>query len=219
MNWDKLNQTIIACRKCPRLVEYREQAPPKKPYENEVYWRRPVPGFGDPDAWLLIAGLAPSTHGGNRTGRIFTGDKSSDFLFQELYKAGLASQPTSRYKDDGLVLTGCYITPVVKCAPPKDKPTRQECLNCHGYFQNEMRLLKKVTHILVLGGMAFTAIKWSLPFLKGRPFKHGACYKTEGAAPAVYLSYHPSPQNTNTGKLTSDMFQGLLQAIINNEVH
>lgn len=209
-SFQALNKKVINCRLCPRLTEYRESVIPKPTFSEEEYWKRPVPGFGDPDAWLLILGLAPSSHGGNRTGRIFTGDKSGVFLMKALYQHGFANQPTSVGRNDNLHLSGCYITAAVKCVPPKDKPTRQECLNCRPYLENEMHLLTKLTHVLVLGKVALD----SFLGLYGhrRPFAHGHKYVIEGLPP-IFASYHPSPQNTNTGKLTEQMFGQLLEQI------
>ncbi len=214
--FSELNQVLVECRRCPRLVAYRESVPAKKGYAEKDYWKRPVPGFGDPNAWLMIVGLAPSAHGGNRTGRIFTGDKSSDFLFKALHEVGFANKPFSIARDDGLKLHGCYLTAMVKCAPPKDKPTLQEFCNCHSYYKNELLLLKKVTHILALGKLAFDNVRKSLSWKKGYPFIHGSDYR-EGEGPHVFASYHPSPQNTNTGKLSKAMFIELLEKIRNSE--
>lgn len=211
-----LNECVVDCRMCKRLVQYREEVPPRKSFEDEVYWRRPVPGFGDKQAWLLITGLAPSAHGGNRTGRIFTGDESGKFLFNALYKEGFANQPISESIDDGLKLTGCYITAAVKCTPPEHKPTKEEFSNCSVYYRNELRLLKKVTAILALGKLAFDAYLSYAQTLgvstRNVVFKHGARYGLEGL-PTLYASYHPSPQNTHTGKMTEDMFRRLLKKI------
>lgn len=222
---DSLNKCIVQCHLCPRLVQFREQAPVKKIYENEVYWRKPVPGYGDPKAWLLISGLAPAAQGGNRTGRPFTGDKSGDFLVSALYKMGFANQPTSEYREDGLIFKECYVTAAVKCVPPKDKPLKQEILNCNPYFRNQLFLLKNLTHVLVLGKLAFDAFllankeKLSKKSLKKSPiFKHGQKYEFEGL-PTLYASYHTSPRNTNTGKLSEKMFTELLQKIRNEHDH
>jgi uracil-DNA glycosylase len=181
-----------------------------------VYWKKPVPGFGDPNAYLLILGLAPSAQGGNRTGRIFTGDESARFLFQALHQEGFASQPTSENLHDGLALKDCYLTAAVKCAPPKDKPTALEQKHCLPYLANEFYLLKKLTKVLVLGGFAFDAY---LKYIKGRggplysaKFRHAEKYSCEGL-PDLYTSYHPSPQNTNTGRLTQAMLCAVLKQI------
>ena len=209
-----LNQAVIGCTLCKRLVAYRESVLPKPQFAHQSYWKKPVPGFGDPKAHLFILGLAPSAQGGNRTGRIFTGDGSGDFLFKALYKAGLANQSTSIALTDGLKLMGCYITAAVKCAPPKNKPTPVECKTCSQYWTRELTLLKEVTSILVLGKFAFdtfcTYAKAQGCQTKGLVFKHGGIYPFEGL-PTLYASYHPSPQNTNTGKLTEEMLLDVLK--------
>lgn len=212
----ELKENVERCRLCPRLVEYRESVVPKRQYEHQPYWKKPVPGFGDPHAQLVIIGLAPAAHGGNRTGRIFTGDASADFLFKALYKAGFANQSTSIAANDGLKLNGCYITAAVKCAPPKNKPTPMECKTCFQYLENELFLLKNVNCVLTLGKLAFDAF---LRFAKLRGhnvsklcFFHGACYQLEGL-PTLYASYHPSPRNTYTGKLTEEMLLEVLNKL------
>jgi uracil-DNA glycosylase len=211
-----LEKHIVVCRKCPRLVHFRETVPPKPIYQDETYWRKPVPGFGDPNAWLLIVGLAPASHGGNRTGRIFTGDRSAQFLVKALYDEGFCNQPTSTSRDDGLTYKNCYLTAVVKCAPPHDKPDRSECLNCNVYFQNELKLLKNLTHVLVLGKVAFDGFLLATKANRKKgpavKFSHGGKYIFEDL-PIVYASYHPSPQNTNTGVLSEQMFRDLLKEI------
>ena len=213
----QLNQVAVDCRLCKRLVEYRESVTPKSKYKNEEYWKRPVLGFGDPKAHLFILGLAPSAQGGNRTGRIFTGDASGDFLFQVLHQAGYANQSTSTARNDGLELIGCYITAAVKCAPPQNKPTPKECMSCSQYWTQELHLLKNVTAVLCLGKFAFDAF---YTYANGktkredkRPlFKHGGIYALDGL-PTLHASYHPSPQNTNTGKFTQKMFIEVLENI------
>lgn len=216
-----LNNDVIDCRRCPRLVEYRETVPPRASFANQIYWRRPNPGFGDPSAWLLLTGLAPAAHGGNRTGRVFTGDDSGRFLFRCLYEEGIANQPTSESIDDGLQLYHTYITAAVKCAPPQNKPTVQEFKNCHIYYQNEIRLLKNLTHVLALGKLAFDAflvyVRLQGHSTRGWRFGHGVCYKTEGF-PTLYASYHPTPRNVNTGTLTMQMFREVLQEIKKDKV-
>src|SRR6267378_5555888 len=156
----KVRNDVVDCRRCPRLVEYREEVARKKRKEflNWEYWGRPVPGYGDPNASLLIVGLAPAAHGGNRTGRVFTGDRSGDFLYKALYKTGLANQPTSRSTDDGLVLKGGYVTAAVKCAPPDNKPTNEETYNCSAYLADEIGSLKDLRTILCLGQVASKAV-------------------------------------------------------------
>lgn len=211
-----LNNTVVNCTLCPRLVHYREHVSPRSPYENEPYWRKPLPGFGDSNAWLLILGLAPSPLGGNRTGRIFTGDKTGDFLIHALYRQGFANQSTSKSKEDGLLLKGCYLTAVVKCVPPQHKPTSQEFHNCSRYWQQELDLLPHLSSILVLGQSAFHIYMYYAKqkghISKIPPFKHDNIYSIEGS-PLLYASYHPSPQNTNTGKMTEKMFDFLLEKI------
>lgn len=211
-----LREEIIHCRLCPRLVDFRENVPPRPAFQDQVYWRKPVPGFGDPNGWLLMTGLAPAAHGGNRTGRIFTGDLSARFLMKGLYQSGFANQPNSDSIDDGLKLNGCYITASVKCVPPANKPTRQEFLNCSRYYQNELGLLKNVSKVLVLGKLAFDAFIF---YAKSRGFStknvvffHGARYQI-GTLPTLYCCYHPSPRNTNTGRLTEKMLLDLLNFI------
>ncbi|MDP1834791.1 MAG: uracil-DNA glycosylase [Chlamydiales bacterium] len=212
-NFTVLNNTIINCFRCPRLVAYRETLPPRPSFKDFPYWRRPVPGFGDTNAWLLIAGLAPAAHGANRAGRVFTGDLTSRFLVKALYEAGFANQPNSDDIFDGLQYTGCYLTAVVKCCPPKDKPTAQECANCLPYFQAELQLLTSVKHILVLGRTAFEGFLRATDTRKTKiQFAHGARYALPGL-PVLHCTYHPSPQNTNTGKLTMEMFQKVLSDI------
>lgn len=216
---EALKVIVEDCRLCKRLVRYRETVEPKPQYKDQSYWRRPVAGFGDPDSYLFILGLAPAAHGGNRTGRVFTGDESGNFLIKLLYKAGYANQDTSLSRDDGLVFTHCYLTAAVKCAPPLNKPTQKECDTCSQYWHNELRLLKKVTSVLVLGKFAFDAFcsyaKLQGHCTKNVHFKHGAIYPFPGLA-TLYVSYHPSPRNTNTGKLTAEMFLDLLDLIQNS---
>src|SRR5712691_1264065 len=148
---EELNRKVTECRICERLTRYRELVPPRKSFAGSAYWRKPVPSFGDPDAWLMIVGLAPAAHGGNRTGRVFTGDESGRFLVEALHATGFANQPVSISRDDGLVLTGCYIMAAVKCVPPDNKPAPHEFANCRGYLVNEMKLLTRATHVLTLG--------------------------------------------------------------------
>jgi uracil-DNA glycosylase family 4 len=209
---------VVDCRRCPRLVEYREEVARKKRKEflNWEYWGRPIPGFGDPNASLLIVGLAPAAHGGNRTGRVFTGDRSGEFLYKALYKTGLANQPTSRSRDDGLMLKGAYVTAAVKCAPPDNKPTIDETSNCANYLASEIESLKDLRKILCLGGFAFNAvmktirIKYNLP-RSSASFGHGRVLKLGKGIPDIICSYHPSPRNTQTGKLTEKMFLCVLR--------
>ncbi len=220
---DSLNQLeleVVSCTKCPRLVRFREQVATtkKKQFMDWDYWGRPVPGFGDPNAHLLIVGLAPAPHGGNRTGRVFTGDKSADFLVKALHRAGFANQAVSTSRQDGLRLKGVYITAAVKCAPPDNKPTRGEATNCSSFLQRELSLLPNASMILCLGQFAYNAV---VEVLKARyevevpipKFRHGLEARFGQGIPLVFASYHPSPRNTQTGKLTERMFQALLTRI------
>jgi uracil-DNA glycosylase family 4 len=214
--WKNFQATVINCRKCPRLVVHRETVPARPLYQHQKYWRRPLPGFGDQQAWLLITGLAPAGDGGNRTGRVFTGDATARFLVKALYAQGWANQPISESLDDGLILKDCYLTAAVKCFPPKHKPTRQECVNCHPYYMQEIEMLFKLRVILVLGKLAFDAFLLALKkkglSTKGIKFKHGAFYSLENGL-KLYCSYHPTPRNVNTGTLTEKMFYDLLEEI------
>ena len=212
-----LTQEIIDCRACPRLVEWREDVAREKraSFRDDDYWGRPVPGFGDPRARLLLAGLAPAAHGGNRTGRVFTGDRSGDFLFAALHRVGYANQPTSDWRDDGLVLTDAYIAAAVRCAPPQNKPTTDERDECHPYFVREIDLLTDLRVVMVLGAFAYEAVWRALrdldtPMPVKRPkFAHGLEVQ---CGPYVILgSFHPSQQNTFTGRLTPDMLDTVLR--------
>ncbi len=204
-----LEETITTCRRCPRLVAWREQVASEKrrAYRAQEYWGKPVPGFGDPLARLLIVGLAPGAHGSNRTGRMFTGDASGDFLYPALYRAGFASQPQASHRDDGLCLHDCFISAVGRCAPPDNKPTRDEIANCLPYLRQEMDLLSNLQGIVALGSIAFNETL-SLLGLKssGYTFGHGQFYQPGSDLPWLLASYHPSRQNTQTGRLTVDMF-------------
>jgi uracil-DNA glycosylase family 4 len=205
-----LTVQIVECRTCPRLMAWRQQVALEKraAFKDWQYWARPVPGFGDPLAELLILGLAPAAHGGNRTGRAFTGDRSGDWLFGALYRAGYANQPTSQHRDDGLELHGAYISAVVRCAPPANKPLPSERDNCLPYLVRELRLLQRVKVIVCLGKFAYDGLARAVG-LKHRPaFGHGV----EAALPdgrKVICSFHPSQQNTFTRKLTGPMFDAI----------
>ncbi len=209
----RLHGEVIACRQCPRLVGYREKVAREKVrrYRDEEYWGKPLPGFGDPEARLLIVGLAPAAHGGNRTGRIFTGDRSGDFLFAALHRAGLANQPTSRHRADGLLLADCYITAAVRCAPPGNKPTPKEQATCRPSLIREIRLLTRVRVVVALGRIAFDAfLRTWVEAGRARPaqrptFGHGTATELPGGT-WLLASYHPSQQNTQTGRLTAGMF-------------
>ena len=219
---EKLQKQIIACARCPRLVRHcRKVAKEKRRmYRDWEYWGKPNPSFGDPNAELLILGLAPAAHGGNRTGRMFTGDRSGDFLYGGLYEAGFANQHTSVSRDDGLELRNCYITASLRCAPPKNKPLPTEARNCQPYLEAELRLLTQVRAVLVLGRIAFETYvrvaasqREDFPPRSSLKFAHGASFSLPGGLPRLFCSYHPSQQNTQTGRLTSEMFQKVLVEI------
>jgi uracil-DNA glycosylase family 4 len=201
-----LERRIVTCRRCPRLVAWREQVAREKraAFAGEEYWGRPVPGFGDPEASIYVLGLAPAAHGGNRTGRVFTGDRSGDWLFASMYRAGLASQPTSRHRDDGLRLQGAFVAAAVRCPPPGNRPLPSERDNCLPYAAEELRLLPNVGVVVCLGAFAWDAAA-RLFSLRPKPrFAHGAEHPVPGG-PILLASYHPSQQNTFTGKLTEAM--------------
>jgi uracil-DNA glycosylase family 4 len=207
---DQVTAEIVDCFKCPRLVAWREQVAIEKraSYAGEDYWGRPAPGFGDPRAELLLVGLAPAAHGANRTGRVFTGDRSGDWVYRALHKAGYANQPTSVARDDGLSLTGAYVTAAVRCAPPANKPTPVERDTCLPYLAREWALLTEVKVVVVLGLFAYQVVA-KLAGLRPRPaFGHGV----EALLPdgrTLLCSYHPSQQNTFTGVLTEPMFDAI----------
>jgi uracil-DNA glycosylase family 4 len=209
----QLNAEVVACTRCPRLVEYRERIAREKrrAYRELEYWGKPVPGFGDPDARVLVLGLAPGAHGSNRTGRPFTGDASGKFMYPVLHEVGFANQPNATDRDDGLVLKDLYITAAVRCAPPDNKPLPQELANCAGYLEREVDGLQRVKVVVALGKIGFDAY---LNYLKRRGqlaskapyvFGHGAKYEMRDGK-TLLASYHPSNQNTQTGKLTREMF-------------
>jgi uracil-DNA glycosylase family 4 len=214
-NLKNLNEAVIGCRRCPRLVAWREQVAREKraAFQEEEYWGRPVPGFGDPKARVLICGLAPAAHGGNRTGRVFTGDRSGDWLFAALFRAGFANQPESRHRDDGLRLQDCYITACVHCAPPDNRPTIEERDTCLTFLEQELPLLRQVQVIVCLGGFAWEGALRTLRHLgqvvtRKPRFGHGV---EVVVGPYVLLGcYHPSQQNTFTGRLTEPMLDGVL---------
>jgi uracil-DNA glycosylase family 4 len=203
---------IVDCFACPRLVAWREKVAVEKraSFAGEEYWGRPIPGFGDPDATLLVVGLAPAAHGGNRTGRVFTGDRSGDWLFRALHRAGYANQPTSVSRDDGLQLTGAYIAAAVRCAPPANKPTPEERDTCLPYLEREWALLRDVRVVVVLGSFAYQVVA-GMTGLRPRPrFGH----RVEAELPdgkLLVCSYHPSQQNTFTGTLTEPMFDAIFE--------
>jgi uracil-DNA glycosylase len=205
-----VQREVADCRRCPRLVSWREEVARtgRASYAGQVYWGRGVPGFGDPRARLVVVGLAPAAHGGNRTGRIFTGDRSGDWLFAALYRAGFASQPTSTSRDDGLTLRGAYVTAAVHCAPPANKPTPSERAACAPYLARELSLLRHAVVVVALGQLAWQAVASQFG-LRPRPsFGHLAESPLPGAL-TLLGSYHPSQQNTFTGKLTEPMFDAV----------
>jgi len=221
-----LNQKIIACRRCPRLVGHREAVArvKRRAFREETYWGRPVPGFGPPEggAQLLIVGLAPAAHGANRTGRMFTGDRSGDFLYARLYEAGFANQPFSRHRDDGLELVNAYISATLRCAPPGNHPLPDEIANCRPFLEAEWELLRPRA-VLALGKIAFDGF---LKLLRSRGeiqstapyvFCHGANYVLPGQdgrpGPRLFAAYHPSQQNTQTGRVTPAMYRRVLRKI------
>jgi uracil-DNA glycosylase len=205
---EKLNNNIIKCRKCPRLVAWREEVArvKRKAYRDYDYWGKPVPGFGDPRARVLVVGLAPGAHGSNRTGRQFTGDASGDFLFPALHRAGFANQPTAESRSDGLLLTDMYITASGRCAPPDNKPSTEELNNCQPFLEREIQLIQPKV-IVCLGKIAFDRVL-KIVAVRGLKFSHGAAYQLESGV-WLLCSYHPSRQNTSTKKLTVIMFDAV----------
>jgi uracil-DNA glycosylase len=208
----ELEREIVACRKCPRLVEWREQVAREKraAFMDWDYWGRPVPGFGDPEARVYILGLAPAAHGANRTGRVFTGDRSGDWLFASLHRTGFANQPTSVSRDDGLKLSDAFVAATVRCAPPANKPLPSERDNCLPYAARELELLKNVTVIVCLGAYAWDAAARLLGIRPKPRFGHGAEHAVDGG-PTLLGCYHPSQQNTFTGVLTAPMMDAVFQ--------
>jgi uracil-DNA glycosylase family 4 len=214
---ESLNTQIIHCRLCPRLVQWREATADSKVkrFAGDEYWGKPLTGFGDPNAWLLLVGLAPAAHGGNRTGRMFTGDESGNWLFRALHKAGFANQPESMHREDGLRLKGCYITATLRCAPPKNKPTAAEISACRPFLLQELALLKNVKVVVGLGKIGFEAALKAyadagrITVTPKPKFGHGAKYVFDGLT--FIASYHPSQQNTFTGKLTRPMFDRIFR--------
>jgi uracil-DNA glycosylase family 4 len=216
-----LNKEVIACTLCPRLVVYREQIAREKrrAYRDCEYWGKPVPGFGDPHARILVLGLAPGAHGSNRTGRPFTGDASGKFMYPVLYETGFANQPNATDRNDGLILKDMYITAAVRCAPPDNKPLPGELANCAPYLDREFALLKDLKVVVALGKIAFDAYlnylkrRGLLAGKKGYIFAHGAHY-TMPDGKTLLASYHPSNQNTQTGKLTRPMFVAIFKEAV-----
>lgn len=215
LTWHELEATVVACRRCPRLVEWREEVARarRRAYQNWAYWGRPVPGFGDPSARVLVVGLAPGAHGANRTGRVFTGDASGDFLFPALCRSGFANQAQATHRGDGLVLHDMFITAVCRCVPPANRPKAQEIANCRAYLSREIDLLEGLCVVVTLGRIAFDHTLrlyrdrgHSIPRLT---FGHEAVYSLGDGLPWLVASYHPSRQNTQTGRLTFDMFDAI----------
>ena len=215
-----LNEEVVACRKCPRLVVYRERVAREKrrAYRDCEYWGKPVPGFGDPDAELLIVGLAPGAHGSNRTGRPFTGDRSGEFLYKALYDSGFANKPVAIRIGDGLELHNAYITAAVRCAPPDNKPLPSEILNCLSYREREIAILRPKA-VLALGKIAWDVFLTTLKergMIKsraGHPFAHGAEADFPEAGTRLFGVYHPSQQNTQTGRVTPEMYAAVLRRL------
>jgi uracil-DNA glycosylase len=211
----KLNREIVNCFRCPRLVAHREEVGrvQRRAYRGEIYWSKPLPGFGDPSARLLIVGLAPGAHGANRTGRMFTGDRSGDFLYRALWENGFANQPQSVSREDGLTLTDAYITAPVRCVPPDNKPEQDEIVNCRDFFIREMKLLPHVRLVVALGGIGLNAylsvlqVNGTITSRAPYKFAHGARYRPTLNGPELLASYHPSQQNTSTGRLTAAMLK------------
>jgi len=218
-NFNNLNKSIINCEKCKRLVKFRQKISKekRKQYINETYWGKPITGFGDTNGKILLVGLAPAAHGGTRTGRVFTGDKSSDFLYKCLFKAKISNQPTSEYKDDGLKLNKAYITTALKCVPPEDKPLKQELNNCFKYFDQEINLLKNLKIIVALGKIAFDACKYfyknNYRLTENIQFKHNKIFKLPNNILLVGC-YHPSPRNVNTGRIDEKKMTSLFKRVL-----
>jgi uracil-DNA glycosylase len=217
---EHIRQEVIECARCPRLVRYRTAVAVerKREFQTEEYWGRGVPGFGDPNARLVVVGLAPAAHGSNRTGRVFTGDRSAAFLVRAFHDVGLANQPTSLRRGDGLRYSDLYLTAAVRCAPPGNRPSPTERAECASYLEREFRLLRNTRAVLALGGFAWDAVRGEAPKAFGgtrpsTPFAHGACAPLGEGRPLLWASFHPSPQNTNTGKLTRPMLTELLRRI------
>ena len=215
-----VQRRIVACRKCPRLVEYRERKATierRASFRDWDYWGAAVPSHGDPDARLLLVGLAPASHGANRTGRMFTGDPTADFLAAALYRAGFASQPTSEHVDDGLLLRDAFEIAVVRCAPPGDKSTMAEQHACRPYLHQEINLLPNLKAALAFGRVAFDNYLRAVSEMTGtrvrQPFSHGGSYDMGPGQPTLFASYHPSPRNTNTGRLTAESLDAVLAQV------
>ena len=214
-----LYNKLIECKKCPRIVGFREKIAKekRKQYLDWNYWGKPIPGYGDINARILLVGLAPAAHGGNRTARVFTGDKSADFLIDSLYEAGLTNQPYSTSLDDGLIMNDIFMTPILKCVPPQDKPKAEELNNCSNYFQTELKFLKNIKIILALGKIGFDGClkyfqtKYDIK-KKDFPFGHNVNYNMPDKK-ILWGCYHPSPRNVNTGRMNKDMMLHVLNRI------
>jgi len=221
IEFENLTRSIISCYRCPRLVSWREKIArdKRKAFLSETYWGKPVPGFGDWNAKVLIIGLAPGAHGSNRTGRMFTGDASGEFLYQSLYNSGFCSAPFSRDRNDGLFLKNIFITAVCRCAPPGNKPTREEIVNCSEYLEKEIRLLTDLKGIVALGKIAFEEslrlMKKVYHIVPSKPikFEHNGLLSFQAGIPWLLSSYHPSRQNTQTGRLTAEMFSQIWENV------
>ncbi len=215
----ELNSSIINCKRCPRLVRFRKKISKnkRKQYINQKYWAKPITGFGDDNGKILFVGLAPAAHGGTRTGRVFTGDKSSDFLYKCLYRAKIANQPTSTHIDDGLKLNNAYITTALKCVPPEDKPTKKELHNCFNFFDKEIYNLKNLKIIVALGKIAFdTCVSFyqsNYNFSEKIKFQHNKTYKLTNKILLVGC-YHPSPRNVNTGRIDQKKMTSLFKKVL-----
>jgi len=215
--FQRLQRSIVGCRRCPRLVEWRERVAREKirRFKTQQYWGRPVPAFGKPDASMIIIGLAPAAHGANRTGRMFTGDRSGDWLYDALYRFDFANQPVSTGRDDGLIVEGCMVTAVLRCAPPGNKPLPEEENNCREYLRRELRLFRNKRLVIALGRIAFQAFLkvWQeekRPIDPRPEFRHGGEWILPGGL-TLMASFHPSQQNTQTGKLTHTMFDAIFR--------
>jgi uracil-DNA glycosylase family 4 len=217
--FDTLNDRILTCTKCPRLVAWREQVGREKrrAFRDEDYWAKPVTGFGDPHARVLVVGLAPGAHGSNRTGRMFTGDDSGRFLYAALHRAGFANQAESKNREDGLVLQDVYITALCRCVPPGNRPTPQEIKHCSPFLESELKLLDQLQGVVALGKLAYDYVEklldpgdhnWKPPV-----FGHGVFYRYASQTPWLLASYHPSRQNTQTGRLTQAMFDQIWEKV------
>jgi uracil-DNA glycosylase family 4 len=219
-DWSTLESSILSCHLCPRLVAWREETArvKRRAYRDEDYWSKPVPGFGDHSARVLIVGLAPGAHGANRTGRMFTGDSSGDFLYAALHRAGFASQPTSRGRADGLTLTDAYISAACRCAPPDNRPAPDELAACRPFLVAEIALLRDIQVVVALGRIAFDAVLRVYADLVQSPvqqpvFAHNAVSSLGDGLPMLVTSYHPSRQNTQTGRLTIEMFDDVWSSV------